>query len=862
MDQDFGIFIGLTCVPAYSNLSFKLDKFVELNLNPCFNNYKIELSKQIPKNDLNADLYVPIHFSALGNFDCISLCLIDDFYFGNFHFKPYNHHNENKKEEEITNYQYQIINAIENRYSKIKKLKDLESYNFIGICKLKLNYSLIYNNNYEILTKIKQWLYNYIEHKTECATIISDSTSWNEFTLIFANNELNQIVKIITEIRKTCSLQLKAFDKSILFDENDSIQHIFVDSHTTYGISNNLLKNNSSQYIKYQSSKYDNHISIITKLQIKTGHGELIKNYIQDISPKLFTKYKLKFSDGRSDYTIRHANLKYYLIFWIKLINDKDNKNHLFSHIRKIHSNINVNSNSSFLSKIKKIFCPYKYPPISSNSLDYNTSSNQLNNLNNQFKFTAIKKIDNNLKKLNVSKELSNNIISAYTCFNDLLTDVTLFQYILDLKPLLINLENIINKLVQNDDSLYEHKSTNEFHTVKEVSKILFNYIDIWQTAFQNRFQESKRYGYNSDSKVEFNGGVHRLIQSFDLLYKLVVRVFQIPINDNSNYLPIATYGSHRIDISSTLNNLHINYIQLFQPEIFLTVLPKEALNQQLSRYYFEEGSLFRSNVVNPLIRISKVISRLIHEENNPVIKQRIFEFCTPENIKLRTNYIVTYFMWAKLIFDKEKIDIFAKWFWLIYCQTSENYNIDGSLRISILRRTLFDFCITVRFIDENYDYYKLFELFNNKSFNFLLLTNKNYKNISLLSECLELITYLDKNLVLYKIRKILNYLEIYAAKLLKDPANKSFLKDFKDLTVEVLDQYSSLFQDNKYNIIVRNFEDGKIIKSKKYSPILIDPHGGLFIIDSEKRLKYFKLRAKVHKDIQILGYNHKNLVS
>lgn len=96
------------------------------------------------------------------------------------------------------------------------------------------------------------------------------------------------------------------------------------------------------------------------------------------------------------------------------------------------------------------------------------------------------------MKQINVSKELSNNIISAYTCFNDLVTDVTLFQYILDLKPLLINLENIINKLANKPNNQYEFKNSHEFYTVKEVSKVLFNYIDIWQIAFQNRFQESK----------------------------------------------------------------------------------------------------------------------------------------------------------------------------------------------------------------------------------------------------------------------------------------------------------------------------------------------------------------------------------
>lgn len=838
MCKDYGVFIGLSCVPSYSNLSFKFNDFISKNLNLCFEGYKDSLNKYI-SSSLDPDLYKPIHFSALGNFDHISLCLIDDYYFGNFHFRPYSRFIVDNPN--ATNFQFQVINAIRNEYFRLRSLREIDKFNFIGVCKFKINYDLIKNNDYEIFSKIKKYLINYLENNTECSCIVSESFSWHEYTIIFANNEMSKIINIISQLRKFSNIELIKFDSSINFGKADSIQHVFVDSHTTYGINNLLFDPHSIEYNKYIKSNYDATINIISKLQIKTGHGNHIKEILNSVLPKLSFKPRIKFSDGRSDYSVNHKNIKSYLNFWISLINNRNNCSNLFLHIRKIHSNINADNNKFSLSLLiknnlgmgKSLLA--KGPTI-------NTDNNKKITNTSQFSIDSILNIEQNLKLINVSKELSNNIISAYTCFNDLATDVTLFQYILDLKPLLINLESIISKLANAPNTNYEYKNSHEFNTVKEASKVLFNYIDIWQLAFQNRFQESKRYGYNSDSKVEFNGGVHKLIQSFDLVYKLVVRIFQIPEFSNSDYLPVATYGSHRIDISSTLNNLHINYIQLFQPEIFLAVLPKEALNQQLHRYYFDEGSEFRTKVIDPLIKVSRDLSIKIHEENNTVIKQRIFEFCTPENLKLRTNYIVTYYMWAKLVFGKENIYTFTKWFWLIYLQTSENYNIDGSFRIAILRRTFFDFSFIVLLIDSNFNLSFISEIINDKAFNFLITSKDNYKKISLINECKELIDYFkgnsmkynDSNSIAYKLRRILIDLEYYADKLLKEENIKSFLQEFKTLSVEILNKYSDIiFDGNKINTLMRNKENGKIVKSQDYGQILIDPHGGLFICNS-----------------------------
>lgn len=40
MEKNYGIFIGLTCVPAYSTLSFDHKTFVDSNLLPIFEGYK------------------------------------------------------------------------------------------------------------------------------------------------------------------------------------------------------------------------------------------------------------------------------------------------------------------------------------------------------------------------------------------------------------------------------------------------------------------------------------------------------------------------------------------------------------------------------------------------------------------------------------------------------------------------------------------------------------------------------------------------------------------------------------------------------------------------------------------------------
>lgn len=169
----------------------------------------------------------------MGNFDIISLTLIDDFYFGNFHFKPYSKHILHKFNS--TNFQYQIIYSLENIYLNLNELHELRNYNFISIVRLKINYLIYKDSKANYIDEIKENLKIKLSQYINNPIIISTSYSWHELTLIVVGNNLIEVKRIITLIR-TMSIPNQP--------QNSEINHLFVDTHTTFGIAQSLFDTN------------------------------------------------------------------------------------------------------------------------------------------------------------------------------------------------------------------------------------------------------------------------------------------------------------------------------------------------------------------------------------------------------------------------------------------------------------------------------------------------------------------------------------------------------------------------------------------------------------------------------------------
>ena len=252
MIKDYGIFVGLSCIPQYSEYAFNFNKFIDDTLDPLFNGYKSELSKSLLPLTLESNLYSPIHFYAFGHFNVISLSLIDDFYFSNFHFRPNSKHTKLT----ISNFQYQIVNCFSNStHHKLDDFNELKRFNYIGISKIKINPILILKHGHRIISFIKAKLLEDSKNNQGIVTIISDSHSWHDITIIFFSHSLELINSNLINARKLSSKDLVSFSEE--FEQTKLITHIFVDTHTTFGINPEFFESNSSRFELYSKQSID-----------------------------------------------------------------------------------------------------------------------------------------------------------------------------------------------------------------------------------------------------------------------------------------------------------------------------------------------------------------------------------------------------------------------------------------------------------------------------------------------------------------------------------------------------------------------------------------------------------------------------
>jgi len=838
MIKDYGIFVGLSCIPQYSEYAFNFSKFIDDTLDPLFNGYKSELAKNLLPLTLESNLYSPIHFYAFGHFNVISLSLIDDFYFSNFHFRPNSKHTKST----ISNFQYQIVNCLNNStLHKLDSFNELKGFNYIGISKIKINPILILKHGHRIISFIKERLLENSKNYQGIISIISDSHSWHDLTIINFSNSLELINSVIINTRKMSCIDLIPFNEE--FERTKQITHIFVDTHTTFGINPEFFTTNSSRFEIYSKENIDTEINIFSKIHIKTGHGEQVRQLTSNLLNKHNINFEIRFIDGRSDHAINFSSIFSFISFWKCLqieANSQyiDNSNPLY-HIRKIHSNIS-----------------FKLPEYTTEESIYDINSHFRLFDKIKFKHSEIIHIEACLKKLKVSKEQSNCVVSAFNNFNDLATDVNLFPYFLDTYPLLHTFHFLIVEYsTLNDIDDYNPRPSK---TVKEIVVLINTFLETWQNSFLNRFQESKRYEYNSDSKTEFNGGVHQVLETYDSIYKLVVNTFSlVEPKDILLNLPITTYGSQKVGIKSTHFSLHVNYFQLFQPEFFLFVLKKEAFNHQFSRYFLNSNLEFYQITLAKLSDFAKTIPIIIHTEPDIKIKKILFDYCDPSDIKKRLRYIITYSNWINNTFNKE-LDLFVFWFWGTYFQSSENYNTNGSLKLEVFRRTLFDFTFTLRMVRSKITLENVTTIIKCQVFNFLL----NYKrpNVSsIIENCNFAIDYISKKsniiedslLVINRLAEITDLLEKKSESNLINELNKITLKYLRGLKDEIT-------SSGELQFVCHRSKNGSIINSNKYSPAIFDPQGGIFVRSPKLRKLYFRKRIEVLLDLKEIAIKFK----
>lgn len=886
--EDAGLFIGLTTVPTYSNSDIKNTNPLMDVIDETFTQFKSNLEDKFNESStkLASFLYQPINYYAVGSFSLITYSYVDDFHFGNFSFRPYNRYLKGESLEN-SNFQYQVINGFHLDYNKELQDIDFLDYNYTAVVKLKINSSLLIGGGVDMLQEIKANLKNKDIAGVQC--IVTESFSWHEISCIYFSDSLLKIQNSIKDVRaktfKNYNLELndtlfhKISIKNQDLDQNNLKHHVFTDTETIYGINPKIL--DDEELLKnYISSEVDDKIRISTKIHVKTGH---IDNVIDLLHKKQFDNCidrKFRFVNGKRDLGIvfKNKTVSDYIQFWKVMHQHPEIHQEFRSHIRKIHSNVSMELDikPKGPKENENLEAPIKN--------ESNTSFHSQLFKDLKFGGKKIKQLERSLKSLHISKDVSNPVLTLFTNFNDIICDINLYCYYVDLRALLDNIYTTVTNLAGIEDTTQNTNPT-DTRKVRYVSDLLLKLTSIFEVAYSNRFLDSKRNGYNLDTKGQFNGGVHQILQAYDGVFKGVSQGLTLNKQEHSLIqLPIVSYGDYTAGIKSTINVLHLNYFQLFQPEFFLFALPKEAINYLLDKAFLtqSDGEYSLKGMLDKIKKVQSELSYQIHNEPDLKYKTLLYKYFPVDRIKTKLNYILYYVFFIKLQWEniKEKtgtatlqrpsydIDTFTFWLWNIYSQTSNLYNTDGSLSVSSLRQHYFSYFFAICNLTDSDIPIKIEDfkrLVQNPEIIYHLF---DHEGSCIHNECVELYNYLldwDENIMEYMLteligdaKKILRGFNAsnndseykFVSNFLKE--NKSKLRQFKDMiTTDV--------STNAIATYLRHPMTGRgMTSNKNLTSALFDPQGGLFIRDAKLRMKVLSQRLEIIKAMRDNAYNLK----
>jgi hypothetical protein len=220
--------------------------------------------------------------------------------------------------------------------------------------------------------------------------------------------------------------------------------------------------------------------------------------------------------------------------------------------------------------------------------LDDFTSHPQLTNYlikEYTFKRDTLSKMRGILISCGVPKQTIERVLSMFNNYNNCIVDVVSFGSFIELRGFLEEVQREI------DIEGRKKPEEREVPSIKEFNTRLDNCIRAFESAYHNRFHQSNKLNSVPNYSLEFNGGIQQFVSIFDCIYKSILN----PLGANWVYSDLVHISGfervHSID-----NTLMINTQHLLYPELFSTIVFKEATNAIMQKGIFNFRTLIKSN--------------------------------------------------------------------------------------------------------------------------------------------------------------------------------------------------------------------------------------------------------------------------
>jgi hypothetical protein len=839
--------------------------------------------KKKPKTD---HTYEPLVYHIFGSYDVAFITVIDSYKFAQKLFLP--KENDIANERDFNPNSYQILTGLCPQINPDFELKNLYDKNinktFVNICNIKLNNGFLIGNGIDLFSLVMEYIDCRIrEFKGFTTTdpccydyILLQSFSWFEICLTLFDDSIEPISKIITTLRGTTLEDLIKYNperglrilKNSLYWESgkggeDNIRnsHIFADTHSHFGVK-------YERFIKKTPFNKDGEDFILStdiEFLVKPGHiGDLIEDLekIKDSDGNcIFNTEESFFITGKSDYIIPEKlrisfenNHKLFL----KL---RDSKSTLMHYIRSI--------------KTRPLFTSHENskPNKQKGLLHFSDYLNAFS-----IKMTSIQKIDENLKKLKVSRPIRQKISKVLFNYNNGINDPVLFLYFLDFKILMTQLEILVQDETYNFTQQINRNNEDLFKPVSEIEEKLEILLKVFEEGFHVRMLNCYQFEEIYDFDLDLNSSLSQLLTTYNTL---VTEVTNIHIPGYSSGQVV------QVNLQNTVSNffsINYNVYHLALPEFVLFTITKE--------------------IFNPMREI-KSFNGFFYELDNLVKNDADLQDLVGRDL-LDTDYIINDIIRIIYVcnFDMKLNDF---WLWTDALQTSSQYDSLGAFREKPFTVMLFRIMLIASFFDPAHIddmtcpipelssyWFKYFSEYKKKVESVMKKQNfvdaisnicKKIINVSHLQKEIPISTQLSwvstddcEN----KIENIISNFKVFTEKdselsakfRIKIHNQYAFFEKFKG---EIIDGNNLFFEsdetnylkkhhfiyglaytylriifdhnDGKIYFLRRNWEDGVIheyFKNNNQQLYTIDPMGGVFFFDKEKATKYYKMRNAV----------------
>jgi hypothetical protein len=874
--NDAGVFIGLTSSPIGNE-----HKFCNTFLSDLFMNYKEKIKENhknisckgslLYKREFDKSFYDPRFYFLFGHFDLAAISLIDDFEFAVRSFTPFDplfYHSEH--EHDFSEYfASQVIVGPSPRFSKSVVnasedtfLRRIQRFPLIGICQLKLNNGFLIGLGIDYYNAVIRYVKHIFENKypvnssdgAKIRHIILGSYSWNEITLIVFSDSYRKIGDHVISIRESTYGDLMSFLEekkrseqylkenrnsfigklSESNNKNKNDNHLFETTLTTFGFDINLLKNGDGKESGESSGEMmqiDTHDTLmgVTRFFTKAGHADDAKRGLEKIlrEGKANTKYKTYLCAGKGNllypFYDKPIPTRKFIDNFVQLRNSK-----LREHIFASNTNVSIN------------YC--KSPRV---GRTHQYVHNYLKDLSYQIE--EVREINKTFLANGIPKTLSFRLLNVLTGYNQGILDPVLYQSFIELKP-------FVQFLCE------QFKAAKIVTGLPEKCNELNKIVDSFENAYHNRLYLSEMLTEVSDFNFDFKGGIQQLLSAFDGSYKIISSLFGNP--------KVFCYVGGDTGIFSTRNYLALDYIHIFQPEIFACVAARETAASFVLK---DENFLEEIQIIKTAFGRGKVNDLFRKNEKYKSIFLAMKKSQYLDHIKSDIySYVVTFMGNAKLF-----VFWYTHYFLILQKSYEEMNKIDESEFIGMLARILTvlhicdkkEFKKLKSFLDEEYsdsDLYKnlgtleshwleplkivVSQTWNEKPFHRFgqKLHEDAHKKIPVPRP-------IDRKSIVNEItNSIRNHGESYTYQMylagIQSPEKDEDADSIRYIQFTFYSYLLMIMTECKRGgyptILERRSADGMHVLSGKEAKILFDPRGGIFICEPKTRREYFKWRT------------------